>query len=424
MVRCHETRQRTGSEPLPLSRAMTPTEATAQAPPSRAKAVILYLLFCFVSTGFFFKNFGLPGVAAYAAAVAVLGTVWWKLREPVGEWLGRRHALWAGLFATGLVGLFAVAYPLENGKGPGKSSDRDDGLNIAVSRMVGGEYPYYESHPNAGPLSVFPGAILLATPFVLLGNSAYQNLAWIAVFLWLTSRLYGRRGEVLLLGAAIFGLCPALLYEFVSGGDLLANGIYVAVALWWFTAAWADRAGIAPRLLSAAFLGIALASRPNFLLLLPLAGAALWRWNGLRHAMAGCALAVMAAATLTLPFYLAAPGRFTPLVAGNKLALLNQHVAWGGVAIEAISVVAAVAAGVWLLVSPRMPERIDVFRVATLVTAVPMIATVAAYSSIHRTPDFSFMHPRYGLMYLFLALWGWGLARPCGFCLTRNSTAP
>lgn len=382
----------------------------------RFAAACLYVLFCFASSGFFYKNLGLAGVAAYAVAVAVCGGLWWRFREPVQQWLNRRFLLWAIAFAMGLIAVFAIAYPIENTKGPGHSSDRDDGLNIAVERMEHGQLPYYPPHPKAGPLSVFPGGILLATPFALMGNSAYQNLFWVAVFLWLTIRLHGRRSEVLLLAGMAFALCPALQYEFISGGDMLANGIYVAVALCLFLRFWTtDRKGWLPRLATVVFLGVALASRPNYLLLLPLVGGAVWRWGGFRRAVGGSALAAFVSVAITVPFYLADPAGFTPLVAGNKLVLIDQHLPWGSHVVQGASALASVAAGLWLILGRKSVNRSRVFMLVAWVTAVPMIATVLLFSVIHGAPDFGFMHPRYGLMYLFPALWAWALIVPFDF---------
>lgn len=382
----------------------------------RKGPVSLYLLFCFASSGFFHKNVGVAGVLAYAGIVALAGAIWWKFREPLQHWIDRRFGIIATFFAAGMLTVFAVVYPIENSKGPGRSSDRDNGLNIAVDRMLDGQSPYYPPHPDAGPLSLFPGGILLATPFVVMGNSAYQNFFWIAVFLWLTIRIHGQRGEVLLLAAVVFALCPALQYEFISGGDMLANGIYVVVALCLFLRNWTTSGKTwIPRLATALFLGFALASRPNFLLLLPLVGGAVWRWGGFPRAVGACSLAALTAVAVTIPFYAADPSGFTPLVAGNKLALVDQHLQWGSRAVQGVSALAAVAAGLWLILAGAEKDRSVFFPLVAWVTAVPMAATVLLFSIIGRAPDFGFMHPRYGLMYLFAALWSWGLVRPFDF---------
>ena len=194
---------------------------------------------------------------------------------------------------------------------------------------------------------------------------------------------------------------------------MLSNGIYVAVALWLYLRYWTSpEPDWGHRIASAVFLGIALASRPNFFLLIPLVGGAVWRWSGFRRAFAGCLLAAVGAAAVTLPFWISNPGGFTPLVAGNKLALIDVHVPWGSVALKGLSALAAIAAGLWLILKRGNITISIFFGLAAWVTAVPMVGAVLLYSLTRRVPDFSFMHPRYGLMYLFLGLWAWGLSQP------------
>lgn len=389
------------------------SEATGKRPERRAGLASLYLLFFLASSGFFQRNLGLPGVIAYATFVAVAGYAWWRFRDPLRAWIEKRFALWISLFAVGLVAVFAIGYPIENSQGRGRSSDRDEGLNAAVERMLVGESPYYPPREDAGPLSVFPGAIFLATPFVLLGNSAYQNFFWLAILLWLALRNSKRRGEILLLLAAAFALSPALQYEFISGGDMLSNGIYMTVALGLFLRSWSSAdGGLAGRIATAVFLGIALASRPNFLLLMPLAGGFLWRSSGFTKAAAACALATGIFAAASLPFFLSDPQGFTPLSAGNKLALIDQFLPWGSTSLHVLSATAAIAGGLWIMLGRKPVGDSTFFGAVAWVTALPMIGAVALYSIIREVPDFGFMHPRYGLMYLFPAMWAWGMSRP------------
>jgi hypothetical protein len=376
----------------------------------RAGLASLYFLFFLASSGFFQKNTGLPGVIAYAAVLAVGGYAWWRFRHSLKAWIDKRYALWASLFLVGLVTVFAVGYPIEDSQGVGRSSDRDQGLNAAATLLLKGEYPYYPPREDAGPLSVFPGAILLAIPFVaLFGNSAYQNFFWLAVLLWIALRSRGRRSEALLLLVCAFALSPSLQYEFVSGGDMLSNGIYIALALGLFLRSWSQSdSDPALRIAAAVFLGLALSSRPNLLLLIPLAGGALWRRVGFTNAAGVCALAVAAFAAVSLPFILKNPDGFTPFSAGNKLALIDSELPWGSMSLHLVSAAVSITGGLWLILARKPAEDPAVFGLAAWVTAVPMIGAVALYSVIRGVPDFGFMHPRYGLMYLFFALWAWG----------------
>ncbi len=154
---------------------------------------LLVLLLAFPSSGFVQKYTGLAGVAAYVGLVAVVLLVIRRFAAGMAPFLRRRFRLLSGVVLAGLVIGFAIVYPIENRGGLGKSSDRDDGLNLAVTRLAEGRTPYYGSNKRAGPLSVLPGGIALAAPFVALGNSAYQNLFWLAAFCWRPAGYSGTR---------------------------------------------------------------------------------------------------------------------------------------------------------------------------------------------------------------------------------------
>lgn len=84
---------------------------------------------------------------------------------------------------------YSVIYPLANSGIYGPGSDCDDALNIAAAELTQGHFPYYLKTYFNNPISPMPGAVLLATPFVLLGTSAYQSIFWLIVFL-LTIKTY------------------------------------------------------------------------------------------------------------------------------------------------------------------------------------------------------------------------------------------
>jgi hypothetical protein len=84
--------------------------------------------------------------------------------------------LWlAVLTFTGLAMLFAIGYPIANSHIPGTGSDDDDAMNIAVFELCHGHNPYYARTYLGNVIHHFPGAFLLAAPFVLLWTSALQN---------------------------------------------------------------------------------------------------------------------------------------------------------------------------------------------------------------------------------------------------------
>lgn len=91
-----------------------------------------------------------------------------------------RVVLVVALLAS-VVTAFAVLFPHFNSQLPGHGSDRDDALNTAIAAVLHGEYPYARTTYLGNPITPLPGA-LLALPFWLLGNSAFQAVAWLAVW--------------------------------------------------------------------------------------------------------------------------------------------------------------------------------------------------------------------------------------------------
>jgi len=371
---------------------------------------IFSLLFAFPSMPLFHRHFGIAGILGYLAFVMV---AWWSIRRffPKVEALAERSFKWWCLaMMAGLAVVFAIGYPMENGRGPRNSSDRDNGLNLAVSRIVEGQSPYYPPSDQAGPLSLLPGAIALGTPFAIAGNSAYQNLFWVAAFLIVIAFFLVGRALSLVLTAGMLGLSPAVQYEFISGGDMLANGLYVPVAMLLGLEVVRRYPG-RPWLSVAAslLLGICLASRPNFGLLLPLHAAALWRIGGFPRAAVSTGITGLVALGLCLAFYLPDPAGFTPLPTGNKLALVDGYYPYASKAlIVGTLLLAMIAAGV-LLRSNREGIVLSLFRWCAAVTLFPMLSAVLLFSWVGGQIDLGFIYDRYGLMYLPFALLGFGI---------------
>jgi len=220
---------------------------------------------------------------------------------------------------------FAILFPKLNGQLPGQGSDRDDALNIAVAALLRGEYPYLQPTYLGNPVTPLPGALLLAAPFVVLGNAALQALAWPA--LWSAAMLAAKRSWRTVMAVAVVLLSPEALRETLTGGDLLANGVYIALAIWLLLRTASFAAPAAWRVsLAILLLGVTLASRPNFLLLLPIITVAFGRSAGAMRAVLWVGAAGAVALVLALPFYLYAPEAFTPLHVSRKLHL--SGVAW------------------------------------------------------------------------------------------------
>jgi hypothetical protein len=166
-----------------------------------------------------------------------------------------------------------------------------------------------------------PGSILAALPFAAAGQAALQNLLWLPVF-WLTVRRLFRDPTIAtLVVLTLFGACPGVAHDFLTGGDLASNSIMVlAAALWLFVEF--DRPAPAWRVaVAAAAMGVALSSRASFWLMLPVLHATLSRRVGLARATGSLAVAAIACAAVTLPFYFYDPSAFTPFTTQNKFVV-------------------------------------------------------------------------------------------------------
>jgi hypothetical protein len=290
------------------------------------------------------------GLVAYA--VVGLPVAAWAFRTlgaRAERWTRRRRTdVLVALIGLGVLALaFAALYPLANSGRIGPGSDRDDALNIGVAELAAGHYPYYARTYLGAPLTPLPGALALAAPFYVLGNAAYQNVFWIAAFGWL---LASASGSWRVATALVFGVLlgsPELLREFVTGGDLGANAIYVLVFAQLLV--WALRRPDGPawrRGLAALAFGVALASRPNWALLVPLVLAASARPGRWRAATLYVSMSVIAAAALTLPFYLYDPRGFSPLHVAGFIGYVDEYIPHGSHAVYALTVAAALALAV------------------------------------------------------------------------------
>lgn len=363
------------------------------------------MLVAFPSTAFLQEHAG--GIGCFLYVVLTCGAfialhAWLPRYEVLIE---RHFRFLCGVFFVGLLACYVGLHWIEDGKGPGKSSDRDEGLEMAVSRLIEGKNPYYPSNHIAGPLSVLPGGILLAAPFVILGSVGLQNAFWLMVFLAVAANQLRSRVHALAVLVLTMAISPAVQYEYVSGGDLISNGIYVAVFLWFAIKAW-DTSEWNPAwaVTSAIFLGVGLASRANFVLLLPIFSAWIWTNRGRTRGIAAGLLAGGAFIAVTLPFYLVDPPAFTPLMSRGKISL-PQGPSWTATAIVAATAFTSFAASIWFLGQSRRPVR-SMFQACTLVTILPMALSVLLLSHWSGRINFSFMHDRFGLLYLSLALLG------------------
>lgn len=350
-----------------------------------AALFLLFFSIAFPSLGVVQKYLGLGGVFAYCVVVALI--LFAAAQPRVIAWFERLSTPTAALVVVallmGMLLLFVFIYPLVNTGLPGLGSDRDDALNMATRALLRGEYPYQQLTYLGNPITPLPGALLLAAPFVLMGNSACQTVFWLGVFAYTVSSTARMSGYAPWMLTMLVMLSPALWQDFLTGGDLLANALYVCVfAMWLLRAAVRPDASASVIAALSVVLGIGLASRPHFILILPLVFALIARYGSYRRA-AGCLVVCsVSMAVLIVPFYLHDPHLFSPLHVVDKLAqfetVLPYSRVWLPVLLMAFALVVAVRA-----------NGEEFFARAAFVLALPVLGAVVLNSVAAGEPFFA-----------------------------------
>ncbi|MDA8117421.1 MAG: hypothetical protein M0000_08650 [Actinomycetota bacterium] len=350
----------------------------------------------FPSIGTVFKYLGVPGLVSYSAVV--LASLWairvWVLPR-LTTYLTERQALVLAAFTLmALIAIFVWIHPLVSAPRPGHGSDRNEAMNLATSALLHGRYPYHSRTYLGNPLSPLPGSILLAVPFAWLGDSGYQTFFWLAIFfLTLRRELQGSRPALLLMWIALT-LSPVVVQEVMTGGDLLANALYLMVFALSLLRRARERSGWA----YAGLFGVGLSSRANFLLLVPLGLVALAERAGWGRALKLTAVSCATFGVVTVPFYLASPGGFSPLHTLRTFDAASARVPWLGVFVFVLDASLAVA------LAFLRPSRTDAgfLRNCALVLAVPVVSLAIVLGL--RTGAAGVDSVGYGLCFLFFGL--------------------
>jgi hypothetical protein len=190
---------------------------------------------------------------------------------------------------------------------------------VALWRTFHGLYPYSARTYLNNQITPLPGALLLAAPFWALGDSAYQNLFWIPA-LFVAFAKVSPRGRALVYWLCAVFLAPAVFEEMMVGGDYATNSIYVAVATLLLIRVAADPgAATWKSLLAAALWGVAVCSRLNYVIIVPVVLIHLFFQIGLKRTCILAGIAAFTALALALPFYFANPAEFSPLHVTSKM---------------------------------------------------------------------------------------------------------
>jgi len=358
---------------------------------SRADRIGLWFALVFPSSFVVQKYAGWESTIAYAIAAAAIVTFPPRLTTR----LSSRQIWWLTLLTLAIVvTVYALVYPIANSHAPGVGSDDDDALNVATRALVAGRFPYARRTYLGNAVHHLPGAFVLASPFVLLGTSALQNLFWVPLFFVVIREERGSR-TALSLAWLVLGLSPVVFYEIVTGTGYVANTISVLVGLWWLVRT-------TRRDVAAVFWGVTLASRANFILLVPLAFASLRQQTNLLTAVRATALTCVTIACLTLPFYLHDPSHFAPIEGADRLLVFDQLLPHLGTA--SIAAMAALALALSL-------TRMDVamlFRNGAALQAFPVVAGVLL--STIRDGRVNLTYARYGTFFAWFVFMTFALS--------------
>jgi hypothetical protein len=312
----------------------------------------------------------------------------------------RQARILAGATTLAVIVIFAVLYPLSNSGRFGQGSDNDEALNLATTSLLNGQFPYRQVTYLGNQLSPLPGSLVFASPFVLLGNAAYQMFFWLPLAAFLVWRSWGRHtGRSLAFFWLVALGCPAVLYQVAVGNDYAVNALVVTIFSLMLATAGERNTSTAGTYALAVGLGVALSSRPNFLLILPLLFSRLWQEQPPRRALGLTALVVGVAVAVTLPFFLYDPEHFSPTHALSKLSLNRGSSTHMGLIVPILGFVVACA-----LARPAWNKSAGAFlRNAALVQA-SMVLGVAVVTGMsqHRWVD---LYPTiYGQFFLYFGL--------------------
>ena len=263
--------------------------------------------------------------------------------------------------------LLAVEYGVLGGIG----GSRGEAIDIALGRLLTGQYPYAAVTSDGQPLTPLPGNLLLAIPAkVGLGSAAFVSSYLIPIGILLVF-LVNRPAAAI--GAISVVAAPALWGDYLSGGDLVATSFLAfAVGLLVLTSASRDE-GIS-RWIWPLLLGVVGATRVTTMVVAALVAALVINGGRTRVALVQLCESLGVFFVLSFPFYLWNPDEFSPLhvsqFARNELGVL-------------LVLLATAVLFVWLARSKWIARATQPAALALacsifafLVTALPMLASL------------------------------------------------
>lgn len=290
----------------------------------------------------------MAGLAAFAAVLVLVST-------HTAMNLGGPHAVVADAVATGLAALllpaatelvgrapswvlpalvaaclgtltavFVVGVPAADDAILGVGSDRANALDVALTQLAAGHYPYTATTYLGNPITPLPGALLLAAPFrFLLGTAAWQNVVWTALLLPVLNG--GRRlqpGPTLVWLLTVAGGLE-VWREVLIGDDLVGGAVPALAAVACTLRAARPRPGPAGSVgvltAAAVALGVTTCTRPHLALVVVIVAVAVGLRAGRRRGLLVGGVAGLVWVMLVVPFLLGGLARFSPLHVAAKV---------------------------------------------------------------------------------------------------------
>jgi hypothetical protein len=257
---------------------------------------------------------------------------------------------------TASVAVFVVGVPVAADTVLGVGSDRANALDVALSELAAGRYPYAATTYLQNPITPLPGALVLAAPFrFLLGSAAWQNVAWTALLLPVLNGGWRLRpGPTLLWLLTVVGGLE-VWREFIIGDDLVTGAVPALAAVMWTLRASPPpppppslrpaRPDRSRWVLTAAAvaLGVTTCTRPHLALVVVIVAVAVGLRAGRRRGLLVAGVAAAVWVVLVVPFLLGGLARFSPLhVAAKVTAQRGLSVGIVAIALGAALVLAAV----------------------------------------------------------------------------------
>ena len=207
-----------------------------------------------------------------------------------------------------VVGVIIYLTAVSAGIVGGLGGDRGDALDVGLSRLLQGEYPYSELTSWGGKITPLPGSFILALPAHLAAHSGFATVYLVplaAFILWKTDKRTAAIANLALVSS------PVYWADVLSSGDLVVSAFLLfAVALATFKAAKSPGSA---RWLWAVALGLVATTRVTGIVTVFVLTAVGVGSGRSRVAFRQLAVSLLVIIGLSLPFYLLNPAEFSPL---------------------------------------------------------------------------------------------------------------